>query len=121
MSAEQWQICARNYPKIQKARRNVEHLDHVETMEIPGGPHTNEQQLGNLVQDYERRFEQLSDDQKLSKLCSDAGLRIVEKKDNTSSHLIHKKEFRMQHLCREYTMPRCEKEICREMMDSIQV
>ena len=31
------------------------------------------------MQDYERRFEQLSDDQELSKRCSDAGLRIVEK------------------------------------------
>ena len=36
-------------------------------MEIPSGPsiagpHTNEQQQGNLVQDYERRFEPLSID-----------------------------------------------------------
>ena len=57
--------------------------DHLETMEIPTGPsvgglHTNEQQQGNLVQDYERRFEQLCGDQKLCKLCSDAGLKIVE-------------------------------------------
>ena len=51
--------------------------DHLETMEIPAGPHTNEQQQRKLVQDYERRFEQLSDDQKLSKLCPDAGSRIV--------------------------------------------
>ena len=52
-------------------------------MEIPTGPsiadtHTNEQQQGNLMQDYERRFEHVSDDQKLSKFCSDAGLKIVE-------------------------------------------
>ena len=40
--------------------------DHLETMEIPAGSHTNEQQQGTLVQDYERRFEQLSDDQKLT-------------------------------------------------------
>ena len=58
--------------------------DHLETMEIPTGPsiaetHTNAQQQGNLVQEYERKFEQLSEDQKLSKLCSDAGLKLVEK------------------------------------------
>ena len=57
--------------------------DHLETMETPvgrstSGSHTNEQRQGNLVQDYERKFEQLSDDQKLSKLCSDAGLKIAE-------------------------------------------
>ena len=57
---------------------------YLETMEIPtelpiADPHTDVQPQGNLVQYYERRFEQLSDDQKLSKLCSDAGLRIVEK------------------------------------------
>ena len=57
--------------------------DHLETMEIPtdlslAGLHTDEQQQGNMVQDYERRFEQLTDDQKLSELCSDAGLKIVE-------------------------------------------
>ena len=55
----------------------------LETVESPNdpsiaGPHTNEQQLGNLVQDYERRLEQLSLDQKVSNHCSDAGLKIVE-------------------------------------------
>ena len=58
--------------------------DHLETMEFPAGlsiagSHTNEQQQGNLVQEYERKFEQLSDDQKLPKLCSDAEiLELVE-------------------------------------------
>ena len=32
----------------------------------------------NLVQEYEREFEQLSEDQKLLTLCSEAGLRLVE-------------------------------------------
>ena len=88
--------------------------DHLETMETPtgpsvAGPHTNEQQQGNLVQYYERRFEQLSDDQKLFKPCSDAGLQIVEigqyffTLDTEEGNV-------MQHLCREYTMPRCDKE-----------
>ena len=30
------------------------------------------------MQEYERKVEQLSEDQKLSKLCSDAGLKLVE-------------------------------------------
>ena len=82
--------------------------DHLETMEIPAGPHTNEQQRRHLVQDYERRFEQLSDDQELSKLCPDAGSRIVEKGQYFFT-LDTEEGDRMQHSCREYTMPRCEK------------
>ena len=35
----------------------------------------NEERHGNLLQEYEQRFENLSEDQKLSKLCSEAGLR----------------------------------------------
>ena len=82
-------------------------------MEIPARPSaeetpTNAQQQGNLVQDYERRFEQLSDDKKLSKLCSDAGLKIVEKGQYFLT-LDTEEGNDMQHLCREYTMPRCEK------------
>ena len=45
------------------------------------------------MQEYERKFEQLSEDQKLSKLCSDAGLKLV-KKDNTSVLLKQKMENR---------------------------
>ena len=53
-------------------------------MEIPTGlsnaeTHTDAQQRRNLVQEYERKFEQLSEDQKLSKLCSDARLKLVER------------------------------------------
>ena len=76
-------------------------------MEIPAGSHTNEQQQGTLVQDYERRFEQLSDDQKFFRLCSDAGLMIVERGQHFFT-LDTEEGDRMQHLCREYTMPRCE-------------
>ena len=39
---------------------------------------TNAQQRRNPVQEYERKFEHLSEDQKLSKLCSDAGSKLVE-------------------------------------------
>ena len=40
-------------------------------------PSTDERQ-GNLLQDYEQRFERPPEDQKLSKLCSEAGLNSVE-------------------------------------------
>ena len=33
----------------------------------------NEERQGNLLQDYEQRFEKWSEDQKLSRLCSEAG------------------------------------------------
>ena len=35
----------------------------------------NEERQGHLLQEYEQRFEKLSEDQKLSKLCSEASLR----------------------------------------------
>ena len=53
--------------------------DHLETMEIPAetstaDPRTDEQRQGHLLQDNERKFEQLSDDQMLH-----AGLKTVER------------------------------------------
>ena len=49
--------------------------------EIPvADPHTDAKLEGNLLQEYERTFEQLPEDQKLSKLCCDAGLKIVDKR-----------------------------------------
>ena len=58
--------------------------EDLEPMEIPAefpiaDPHTNAELQGNLLQHCEHKFEQLPEDQKLSKLCSDAGLKIVEK------------------------------------------
>ena len=87
--------------------------DHLETMEIPAdlsiaGTHTNEQQQGNLVQEYERKIEQLSEDQKLSKPCSDAGLKIVEIGQYFFT-LDTEEGQQMEHSCREYAMPRYEK------------
>ena len=53
-----------------------------------------------------QQFEQLSDDQKLSKLCSNAGSVKLSKEDNISSHLMQKDRSGMIHLCRENTLPR---------------
>ena len=57
--------------------------EDLESMKIPtelaiADPHTNAELQGNL-QDYEHKFEQLPADQKLSKLCCDAGLKMVDK------------------------------------------
>ena len=74
-------------------------LDHLETMEILAHPSPKETptkalQRGNLVQEYERKFGQLSEDQKFSKPCSSVGLKLVEKKNNISILLIHTKDNR---------------------------
>ena len=80
VSTEQLQICAGNYPKILGLRWKLMHLNNWrrKSTESSVAPSYRRKATGKLVQDYERRFEQLSDDQKLSKLCSDACLKIVE-------------------------------------------
>ena len=60
------------------------------------------------MQDQERKFEQLSEDQKLSKLCSKVGLKFVEKGQYFYT-LDTEEGQQMQHSCREHTMPRNEK------------
>ena len=55
----------------------------LDKQEILTQPHlaevqANEVRQGNLLQDYEQRFERFSVDQKLARLCSEAGLRLVE-------------------------------------------
>ena len=128
ISANQLSVCGavadlcNESPKDLGAPGKPEALDHLETMEIPTGPsiaetHTNEQQQGNLVQGYERKFEQLSDDQKLSKLCSDAGLKIVELGQYFFT-LDTQEGNEMQHLCRENTMPRNAKRNLSKRVDS---
>ena len=50
-----------------------------------------EERQGNLLQEYEQRFEKLSEDKKLSRLRSKAGLRFVEV-DNSSMLFCHQEE-----------------------------
>ena len=85
--------------------------DHLETMEIPtdpptADPHTDEQPKGNLLQDYELKFGQLSDDQKFSKLCSDAGLKTVERGQFFITLDTEEGPYEMEHQCRELSLPR---------------
>ena len=100
-------------PKDLRAPGKTAAPDQVETMETPTGPctaenPTNAQQRRNLVQEDERKFEQLSEDQKLFKLCSDAGLKLVD--SGQYFYTVDSEEGQQkQHLCREYTMLRNEK------------
>ena len=60
------------------------------------------------MQEYERKFERLSEDQKSSKLCSDAGLKLVATGQDFYT-LDTEEGQQMQLLCLEYTLPRNEK------------
>ena len=68
----------------------------------------NEERQGNLLQVYEERFEKLSEDQKLSRLCSEVGLRSVEVGQFFFSLPSPRGEAN-QSLCREITLPRFQK------------
>ena len=100
----------RELSKDSMASEKPEAYDHLETVEIPTEPptpdsHTDEHPQGNLLQDYDRKFEQLTYHQKLSKLCSDAGLKTVERVQFFITLYAEEGQL-MQHLCREYTVPR---------------
>ena len=74
----------REVSKDTMASGKLEAHDPLESTEIFTEPpsadnRTDEQRRRNLLQEYEQQFEQLSDNQKLSKLCSDAGLKTVER------------------------------------------
>ena len=74
----------RELSKDSMASEKPEAHDHLETMEILTEPptadsHTDEHPQGNLLQEYERKFEQLTYHQRLSKLCSDAGFEDCRK------------------------------------------
>ena len=81
-------------------------LDKVEILAKPSlaEMQANEERR-NLLQEDEQRFEKLSEDQKLSRLCSDAGLRSVEIRQFFYA-LPSPRGPENQSLCREYTMPR---------------
>ena len=82
--------------------------EDLESREIPSEfpfahSHTNVELQGNLLQDYEHEFEQLTEDQKLSKLCYDVGLKTVEKGQFFITHAEGEGSEDMQNLCRKYT------------------
>ena len=68
---------------------------------------SNDERQGNLFQDYEQIFERLSEDQKLSKLCSEAGLNLVEVGLFFCAFPVPGK-LKNQSLCRDYALLRDE-------------
>ena len=68
----------------------------------------NEERQWNLLQEYEQRFEKLSEDQKLSRLRSEAGLRLVEV-GHFFCALPSPRGKANHSLCQEYTLPRDQK------------
>ena len=96
--------------KDSRASGTLDANEYFETMEIPTETaivdHTDGELQGNLLQNCERKFEQLSDDQKLSKQCSDAGWKIVEKGEFFITLDAEEGPNEMKNLCREYTLPR---------------
>ena len=68
----------------------------------------NEERQWNLLQEYEQRFEKLSEDQKLSRLRSEAGLGLVDV--GLFICALPSPRGKANHsLCQEYTLPRDQK------------
>ena len=89
--------------------------EDLESMDIPtelpvADPHTNAELQGNLLQDYEHKFEHLPEDQILSKLCCDAGLLKVVEKGQVFITLDEERPDEMKNLCRNFTLPRSDGE-----------
>ena len=70
---------------------------------------SNDERNGNILQDDEQRFERLPEDKKLSKLCSEAGLNLVEVGQFFCA-LPSPKEPKIRPLCRKYAPPREDEE-----------
>ena len=97
-------------PKRIRAPMKPAATEHLEKVEIPtvlfkAEHSTNAQQWRNLRQECERKFEQLPEDQKLTKLCSDAGLKLVEREQYFYTFETEEGQ-QMQQLRRDCTLPR---------------
>ena len=80
--------------------------DHLETMEIPTEPPTADPHTDQQPQNYVLKFEQLTDVQKSSKLCSDAGLKNVKRRQFFITLDTEEGPHDMEHQCQEFTLPR---------------
>ena len=99
-------------PYDQRAPGKPVALDQMEQEILKQSPlaegQANDERQGNLLQDYERRVEKLSEDQKLSRQCSEAGLRSVDIGQFFFA-LPSPRGKENQSLCREFSMPRDQK------------
>ena len=90
------------------ANENLESM--VVQTEFPNADsHTNVELQGNLLQKYEHKFAQLPEDQKMFKLCFNAGLSKIVGKGQFFITLSEEEGLdEMKNSCREYTFPRSE-------------
>ena len=100
--------------KTHEVRRSAAN-ENLESMVIPIGfptanpiSQTDAEVQGNLLRECDKKFEQLPEDQKLSKLCSGAGLSKNIDKGQFFITLGDDAPDDMKGSCREYTSPRSE-------------
>ena len=77
-------VRCRELSKDARVSGKLDANEYLETVAIPtelpiADPNTDAELQVNLLQDYERKFEQLPEDRKLSKMCRDACLKTFEK------------------------------------------
>ena len=96
MSTEQWQTCAKDCPEIQRLHGKPAANEDLESLDIPTEFlaanlifQTDAEVQGNLLRECEQTFAELPEQQKLTKLCSNAGfLENPLRKDSFSLHLM---------------------------------
>ena len=100
---------AKHSPNTRKHAENENQESVVVPSEFPNANAISQTDMsvqGNLLRDYEQKFEELAEDQKLTKLCFDAGLKIFDKGQFLIKLDTEEGPNDMEHLCREYTLPR---------------
>ena len=104
-------------PGDQRASGNLDALDQMEqkilTQPLVAEVQANDERQRNQLQDNERSFAKLPEHQKLTKLCSEAGMNLLEV-GQIFYALPSPNESKTQCLCREYSLPQDEKEDCAE-------
>ena len=99
---------ARDSPSARKHAENEKWELMVEPTEFPNVntiSHTDMSVQGNVLREYEQKFAELPEDQKLTTLCSDAGFMKDIGKGQFFITLEEEGPDDMQTLCREYTLP----------------
>ena len=100
-------LCAEVHQTYQVLRGNLQHQNIWKRWKsLPSSPRQKILPMNSSGETYGKK--QCSEYQKLSKLCSDAGLKLVEREQYF--YTLETEGQQMQHSCREHTLPRNEKE-----------
>ena len=124
-STEQSQICVMNTESAKQERRdfwqdNLTHCEPAKLLIMTPRPSTETPAQENLLQEYHERVERLSQQNRVIKICTDAGfLKTVEVEQYfMTKHTDDFLQFAEPVTCREYTLPRDEKSTEPERFDS---